>query len=261
MDEARKLSDLGYTEIQLLGQNVNSYRDPSAAGWNFATLLARIAEIPGLRRVRFTTSHPRDFTKEIVDAIDSTEVLCNHVHLPVQSGSNDVLKRMDRLYDRDQYMRRIEWLKKSARDIAITTDVIVGFPGESDTDFQRTLDLIDEVEYDSMFSFKYSPRPNTPALQFDSQIPEEEKSRRLTVLQEKQRQIQIHRNARYVGRIEETHVEGFNTGTGQWIGRTSQNKTLNFTRAATAPDAVIGMYGPVMVTRAGPNSLAGESVM
>ena len=261
MEEARRLADLGYTEIQLLGQNVNSYCDPSPAGWNFATLLARIAEIPGLRRVRFTTSHPRDFTKEIVEAIDANPVLCNHVHLPVQSGSTEVLRRMDRLYDRDQYMRRIEWLKKSPRDIAITTDMIVGFPGETEADFEATLRMMDEVEYDSMFSFKYSPRPNTPALALDNQIPEEEKGRRLTVLQEKQRQIQIRRNARYVGRVEEAHVEGFNAGTGQWIGRTAQNKTLNFTHQGSADSVSIGTYLPVLVTRAGPNSLAGESVL
>ena len=261
MEEARRLADLGYTEIQLLGQNVNSYRDPSPAGWNFATLLARIAEIPGLRRVRFTTSHPRDFTKEIVEAIDANPVLCNHVHLPVQSGSTEVLRRMDRLYDRDQYMRRIEWLKKSPRDIAITTDMIVGFPGETEADFEATLRMMDEVEYDSMFSFKYSPRPNTPALALDNQVAEEEKGRRLTVLQEKQRQIQIRRNARYVGRVEEAHVEGFNAGTGQWIGRTAQNKTLNFTHQGSADSVSIGTYLPVLVTRAGPNSLAGESVL
>jgi len=261
MEEARRLADLGYTEIQLLGQNVNSYRDPSPAGWNFATLLARVAEIPGLHRVRFITSHPRDFTKEIIDAIDSTAVLCNHVHLPVQSGSNDMLKSMDRLYDRDQYLRRIEWMKRSPRNIAITTDIIVGFPGETEADFEQTLGLIDEVEFDSMFSFKYSPRPNTPALRFDAQVPEDEKTRRLTIVQEKQRQIQIRRNGWYVGRIEEAHVEGFNSGTGQWIGRTSQNKPLNFTHAATGDDSLLGTYLPVMVTRAGPNSLAGESVM
>src|SRR4029077_3497136 len=129
--EARRLADSGYSEIQLLGQNVNSYRDPSPAGWDFATLLARVGETPGIRRVRFTTSHPRDFVKPIVDAIDSNPVLCDHVHLPVQSGSDRVLSAMDRLYTRDEYMLRIDWLKNARRKIALTTDIIVGFPGET----------------------------------------------------------------------------------------------------------------------------------
>src|SRR6266566_4149309 len=148
MDEARRLAESGYTEIQLLGQNVNSYRDPSPAGWDFATLLARVAGINGIRRVRFITSHPRDFVKPIVDAIDSDPVLCDHVHLPVQSGSNRILGAMDRLYTRDEYMRRIEWLKNARRKIALTTDIIVGFPGETEADFNETLALLDTVEYD-----------------------------------------------------------------------------------------------------------------
>ena len=161
MDEARTLAVAGYSEIQLLGQNVNSYRDPSPLGWDFARLLEGVAQIPGIRRVRFTTSHPRDFGKSIVEAIDRHETVCTQVHLPVQSGSTEVLKRMDRQYTRDEYMRRIEWMKRSPRDIALSTDVIVGFPGETERDFEQTLGLLDEVEYDSIFSFKYSPRPNT----------------------------------------------------------------------------------------------------
>jgi tRNA-2-methylthio-N6-dimethylallyladenosine synthase len=253
-----ELARSGYSEIQLLGQNVNSYRDPSPAAWDFATLLSNVGRVPGIRRVRFTTSHPRDFVKEIVDAIDANLSLCNHVHLPVQSGSTRVLEAMQRLYTRDDYMRRIEWMKSAKRPIAITTDVIVGFPGETEKDFDQTLDLLDQVEYDSVFSFKYSRRPNTPALSLEDQIPEEEKGRRLAVLQERQRQIQIRRNAAYVGNIEECLVEGFNKATGQWIGRTSQHKTLNFLRPAGGD--ITGTYVDVRVTRAGPNSLAGEAV-
>src|SRR5579884_1830732 len=244
--EARSLAELGYTEIQLLGQNVNSYRDPSAAGFDFARLLSEVGKIPGIRRVRFTTSHPRDFVKEIVDAIDAQPELCNHVHLPVQSGSSAVLGRMQRLYTRDDYMRRIEWMKRARRDIAITTDIIVGFPGETEKDFEQTVGLIEEVEYDAMFIFKYSKRPNTPALQFEDHIPDEEKTRRLMVLQERQRAIQIRRNAGYVGNTEELLVEGYNLATGQWIGRTSQNKTLNFTdadlRAPKDGETLVGNY-------------------
>jgi tRNA-2-methylthio-N6-dimethylallyladenosine synthase len=262
--EARTLTASGYSEVQLLGQNVNSYRDPSASGWDFAQLLAATGQVPGMRRVRFTTSHPRDFVKPIIDAIDENPTLCDHVHLPVQSGSTEVLSRMQRLYTQDEYMRRIEWMKKAKRDIAITTDIIVGFPGETEADFNRTLRLLTEVGYDSVFIFKYSQRPNTSALQLEDHIPEEEKTRRWTVLQEHQRALQMRRNARYVGTLREVHVEGFNLATGQWIGRTSQNKTLNFgcseLPAPLEGRSLVGEYLDVLVTRAGPNSLAGERV-
>lgn len=259
--EARDLAGQGFTAIQLLGQNVNSYRDPSPASLDFAQLLRAVGNVAGIRRVSFTTSHPRDFVKEIIDAIDENPALCNYVHLPVQSGSSRVLDRMQRLYTRDEYMRRIDWMKGSQRDIAISTDIIVGFPGETDEDFEATLNLLEQVEYDSVFSFKYSKRPNTPALQYEDHIPEEEKSRRLAILQETQRAIQIRRNAKYVGEVNEVHVEGFNKATGQWIGRTSQNKTLNFHHAQpSADDSLLGKYLQVRVTRAGANSLVGESL-
>jgi len=260
MREAAELARAGYTDVQLLGQNVNSYRDPSPAGWDFATLLDRVGRIPGIRRVRFTTSHPRDFVKKIVEAIDENPALCNHVHLPVQSGSSRLLARMQRLYTRDEYMRRIEWMKNARRPISITTDIIVGFPGETDEDFEATLDLLDEVEYDSLFSFKYSPRPNTAALAMEDKIPEEEKTRRIMILNEKQRAIQIRRNAALIGGVEEVLVEGRNEAQGQWIGRTSQNRTLNFTHLSHDGGPLVGCYLPVRVTRAGPNSLVGEAV-
>jgi len=257
--ETKQLADSGYSEVQLLGQNVNSYRDPSPAGWDFATLLDQVGRVPGMRRVRFTTSHPRDFVKPIIDAIDDNPNLCNHVHLPVQSGSTRILDAMQRLYTRDEYMRRIEWMKNARRPIAITTDIIVGFPGETEADFEETLDLLKKVEFDSIFGFKYSRRPNTPALALADQIPEEEKTRRLMIVQEMQRGIQTRRNADYLGTVEECLVEGFNKATGQWIGRTSQHKTLNFLRPA-ASDDILGRYVDVRVTRAGANSLVGECV-
>lgn len=260
LNEARMLAESGYTEIQLLGQNVNSYRDPSPAGLDFASLLEKVAQIPGLRRVRFTTSHPRDFVKEIVDVMDRNPVLCNHIHLPVQSGSSAVLNRMQRLYTRDEYMRRIEWIKNSHRNIAITTDIIVGFPGETESDFEETLSLLDEVQYDSLFSFKYSRRPNTPAIALDDHLSEEEKGRRLTILQEKQRGIQIRRNAELIGSIQEVLVEGFNRATSQWIGRTSQNRVLNFSHPQGEEANLLGRYLDARVTRSGPNSLVGEPV-
>src|SRR6202158_3998887 len=183
--EAQGLANSGYTEIQLLGQNVNSYRDPSPAGWDFATLLDRVGQIPGIRRVRFTTSHPRDFGKDIIDAIDANPALCNHVHLPVQSGSTRVLEAMQRLYTLEQYMQRISWMKAAQRPIAISTDIIAGFPGETEADFEATLALLDLVEYDSVFSFKYSRRPNTAALALGDHVSEDEKGRRLAIIQER----------------------------------------------------------------------------
>jgi tRNA-2-methylthio-N6-dimethylallyladenosine synthase len=254
--EARQMADLGYTDIQLLGQNVNSYRDPSAKK-TFAELLAAVGEARGIRRVRFTTSHPRDFGPDIVAAIDAVSTLCDHVHLPVQSGSTRLLGAMQRLYTRDDYLERIGWIKAAKRDISVTTDVIVGFPGETEADFMETLSLLDEVGYDGVFSFKYSERPNTPALQLDDAIPEQEKSRRLEALMAKQREIQIVRYRKYIGMTCEVMVEGHNEARAQWVGRTSQNKTLNF----TAPGELqpqIGSYVSVRVTRSFPNSLVGE---
>jgi tRNA-2-methylthio-N6-dimethylallyladenosine synthase len=163
---------------------------------------------------------------------------------------------MQRLYTRDEYLRRIEWLKASRRNIALTTDIIVGFCGETGADFEQTLSLLDQVEYDSLFSFKYSQRPNTPALALDDHVGEDEKGRRLAILQERQREIQIRRNSALVGKVEEVLVEGFNRATGQWIGRTAQNRVLNFTAAGADLN---GRYLEVLVTRAGPNSLAGEA--
>ncbi len=258
LEEARRLADSGYTEIQLLGQNVNSYRDPSAAGWDFADLLDAVGGVPGIRRVRFTTSHPRDFVKRIIDAIDANPNLCNHVHLPVQSGSTRVLGAMQRLYTREKYMERIAWMKAARRPIAITSDIIVGFPGETEQEFQETLDLLDAVQYDSIFSFKYSPRPNTPALGLPDQISEEEKTRRLTMVQEKQRAIQIRLNADLVGQVEEVNVEGRNDALGLWLGRTSRNRTLGFLHPNGEPK--VGEYLDIRVTRGGPNALVGEAL-
>jgi tRNA-2-methylthio-N6-dimethylallyladenosine synthase len=257
--EARQMRDLGYSEIQLLGQNVNSYRDP-AGKKSFAELLTAVGELPGIRRVRFTTSHPRDFGRDIVEAIDSCPTLCNHVHLPVQSGSSRVLGGMQRLYDREQYLERISFIKSARREISITTDVIVGFPGETEADFDETLSLLDEIGYDGVFAFKYSPRPNTPAIALEDRIADLEKASRLALLLEKQRAIQQARNQRHVGQQVEVMVEGRNEARGQWIGRTSQNKTLNF-KAPDERKLDAGGYIAVEVTAAFPNSLVGEMVV
>jgi tRNA-2-methylthio-N6-dimethylallyladenosine synthase len=257
--EARQMADSGFTDVQLLGQNVNSYRD-SSGQMTFAQLLTAVGQIDGIKRVRFTTSHPRDFTPDIIEAIDNTPTLCDHVHLPVQSGSSKVLREMFREYTREQYLERIAWMKATKnRHLSITTDVIVGFPGETEAEFQETLALLDEVQYDGVFSFKYSPRPNTPALKYIDTVPEEEKSRRLQILMERQREIQRVNYRKHIGEVLEVMVEAENTARAQWIGRTSQNKTLNF----TVPQGVqpeIGSYHHVRVTQAFPNSLAGEFV-
>jgi tRNA-2-methylthio-N6-dimethylallyladenosine synthase len=257
--EARQMADLGYTEIQLLGQNVNSYQDPKGKK-SFAELLAAIGEVERVKRVRFTTSHPRDFGRDIVDAIDAVPTLCDHVHLPVQSGSDKVLQAMQRLYTRDQYLERIAWMKSAKREISITTDVIVGFPGETEQDFDETLSLLDEVGYDGVFTFKYSPRPNTPSLALDDAVPDQEKSRRLEVLMSKQKEVQIANYKKYIGTTQEVMVEGKNEARSQWIGRTSHNKTLNFTAAATTAPKV-GTYVHIKVTTSFPNSLLGELVV
>jgi tRNA-2-methylthio-N6-dimethylallyladenosine synthase len=260
LDEAGRMADAGYTDIQLLGQNVNSYRDP-AKKKSFAELLSAVGELPGIRRVRFTTSHPRDFTKDIIDAIDSVPTLCDHVHLPVQSGSTRVLESMFRDYSREEYLERIAWMKSTRnKEISITTDVIVGFPGETEAEFGETLSLLDEVGYDGVFSFKYSPRPNTPALQYADSIPDSEKSRRLQVLQEHQRELQRLSYCRHLEQVVEVMVEGKNPARGQITGRTSQNKTLNFVVNGN-PEPGIGEYVPVRVTQTFPNSLLGEMVV
>ncbi len=256
--EARQMAEAGFTEIQLLGQNVNSYRDPEGKR-TFAELLAAVGEVVGIRRVRFTTSHPRDFTREIVQAIDAVPTLCDHVHLPVQSGSTRVLHLMAREYTREWYLERISWMKAARREISLSTDIIVGFPGETAADFEDTITMLAEVEYDAVFAFKYSPRPNTPAVGMDDSIAEEEKSTRLQVLLDRQRELQRGRYGRHVGQVLEVMVEGHLNARGQIPGRTSQNKTLNFTTKQPIAPAP-GAYLPVRVTASFPNSLLGEAI-
>jgi tRNA-2-methylthio-N6-dimethylallyladenosine synthase len=257
LEEVRQLADLDYGEIQLLGQTVNSYIDPTSRKMRFSDLLVAVANVPGIRRVRFMTSHPRDFGKEIVDAIDATPRLCEHVHLPVQSGSTNVLRAMQRTYTREEYLEKVALIRAAKRDISITTDVIVGFPGETEKDFEETLTLLDAAQYDLMFGFKYSPRPNTPSLKMEDAIPEEEKNRRLAALLARQREIQLVRNARMVGKVMEVLVEGKSRRENQWSGHTSNYAILNFT---SHRKELLGQYVQVKVTSSGANSLVGEAV-
>ncbi len=257
LGEVRQLADFGYSEIQLLGQTVNSYRDPSPRGMNFAGLLVAVAQVPGIRRVRFTTSHPSDFHADIVRAIGEVPAICNHVHLPVQSGSTRVLAAMQRTYTREQYLGIIAMIRAAKRPISITSDIIVGFPGETEADFEETLSLLDAAQYDGGFTFKFSPRPNTPAQHMEDSVPEEEKGRRLAVLQEKQRGIQLARNEALVGQTLEVLVDGRSSRVEQWAGRTTCNRVLNFTSPG---ESLLGQYVQVKVKRAGPNSLVGERI-
>ncbi len=254
LEEVKRLAGEGYSEIQLLGQTVNSYRDPSPARLSFAELLVRVAETRGVRRVRFTTSHPLDFGPEIVQAIESHPAICNQIHLPVQCGSNRILAAMRRTYTREEYLEKIDCIRSSKRNISVSTDIIVGFCGETEEDFAQTLDLIERVGYSQMFSFKYSVRPKTAAGGWVDSVPEEEKSRRLTLLQERQRQIQLAAHQDLIGREFEVLVEAFHPKLGQSAGRTTCNRTINF---AGRPEWT-GSYLKVRVTAAGPNSLVGE---
>jgi tRNA-2-methylthio-N6-dimethylallyladenosine synthase len=205
------------------------------------------------------TSHPRDFTRDIVEVMDAVPTLCDHVHLPVQSGSSRILRMMAREYTRDRYLERISWIKAAKRRIAITSDIIVGFPGETAADFEETISLLDEVQYDAIFGFKYSPRPNTPSLVMIDSISEAEKATRLQVLQDRQREIQRVLYDKELGSIIEVMVEGMNPARGQVIGRSSQNKPVNFTWNQPIAPAT-GSYHRVRVTKTFPNSLVGEAV-
>jgi len=258
LKEVRQLSELGYSEVQLLGQTVNSYADPSSRKMRFSELLLAVAEVSGIRRVRFTTSHPSEFTRDIVEAIESEPKICDHVHLPVQSGSTEILRSMQRTYTREEYLERISMIRAAKRPIAITTDVIVGFPGETEAHFEETLSLLEEVRYESLFAFKYSPRPNTPSLSMKDSIPEEEKSRRLGVLQEKQREIQTARNTKLIGDAFEILVSGKSRRENQWFGYTTSHRVVNF---ASQERELLGTYVQVRVTGAGANNLLGEHVV
>jgi tRNA-2-methylthio-N6-dimethylallyladenosine synthase len=256
--ELRKLAEMGYSEVQFLGQTVNSYRDPSPRAMRFSELLVEAAQVPGIRRVRFTTSHPRDFTPDIVEALDAHPAVCNHVHLPVQSGSTRVLRAMQRTYTREEYLEKVALIRRARRPTAVTTDIIVGFPGETEAEFAETLSLLDEVRYEGVFSFKYSPRPNTPAAEMPDAVPEEEKSLRLALLQEKQRAIQLAGLRRLENAVLEVHVDGRSKKDDQWYGHSSCNRVVNF---RSPRPQLLGQYVPVRVNGCTPNSLLGEHVV
>lgn len=254
--EVQELVRHGVKEVMLLGQNVNSYGKRVAGELTFPQLLHKLNSIEGLERIRFTTSHPQDLSPELIDAYASLERLCEHLHLPVQSGSDSVLQRMRRGYSREEYMTRIRKLRDHCPEVALSTDIIVGFPGETDTEFEGTLEILREVEYDEIFAFSFSPRPQTVAAKiYADDVPSEVKKKRLDTVLALQQEISLRKNKERVGRIEEILMEGpSKLRRGQIMGRTRTNVIVN----ATGPDSLIGEFTPVRITGASANSLIGE---
>ena len=259
--EVLKLRSLGYREVHLIGQNVNSYRPKVNAGLEgfsgatpFSRLLRAVAAT-GLERIKFTTSFPRDFHPDIVSAIEECPNLCDWIHLPVQSGSDRILKAMRRGHTTADYLKRIERIKSSTRRLALTSDVIVGFPGETESDFEGTMKLVRECEYDALYMFKYSTRSGTPAAQLEDVIPEEEKTRRFLALEELQTSVQAGICERYVGRELSVLVEKPSTRSeDDMMGHSTCHKVVNFKARQALPGEIVN----VRITQSKPNSLYGE---
>jgi tRNA-2-methylthio-N6-dimethylallyladenosine synthase len=253
--EIKKLADLGIKEVTLLGQNVNSYGKTLNDGSNFALLIKRIAGISGIKRIRFTTSHPRDLSLEIINCFIEEEKLCKHIHLPVQSGSNRILALMNRGYTVEEYIKKIDYLHKLVPNISITSDVIVGFPGETEKDFQETIDMMEKIRFDSTFSFKYSEREGTSAQKLDWKVEANDKTRRLEQLQMLQNKHTLEKNIEMEGNVEELLVEGRSKNSeSDMMGRTSSWKIVNFKGEAD----LIGKLVNVKITKAYIHSLRGK---
>ncbi len=257
VDEAKVMAKQGVKEIQLLGQNVNSYVDPGE-GRSFAELLDAVDAVEGIERIRFTSPHPKDFDRALMERFRDLRKLCPHMHLPAQSGSTTVLARMKRGHTREEYLQRIELARQLVPDIALSTDLIVGFPGETDAEFEDTMTLIQTVGYDSIYSFKYSPRPHTSAIkELPDDVPAEVKIQRLSRLQDAQRRIQERKNLEHVGREVEVLVDGVaKRNVGVLAGRNPHNRVVNF----RASEDRVGQFVRVRITTARPNSLFGEEV-
>ncbi len=246
----------GVKEVMLLGQNVNSFRD--ADGNNFAALIRALDEVEGLERIRFMTSHPKDLSDELIACFGGCKKLCHNIHLPVQSGSDEVLRRMNRHYNRERYMEIVEKLRATCPDLSISTDIIVGFPGETEEDFLDTLSLVREVEYDSAFTFIYSPRVGTPAAKYDNQIPENIKHERFDRLVEEVNRCSAKKNSEYLGRIVDVMVDGPSKNDADaWSGRTDTFKLVNFTSEEPLTE---GQMVSVRITETKTFSLDGEKV-
>ena len=258
VDEVRGLSLRGYREVTLLGQNVNSWVDESA-GLDFPGLLRRLdnalaGNTGGVERVRFLTSHPKDLSPALIEKMGSCPKIAKHLHLPVQTGSDRILRQMNRHYTRRSYLHLVELLRETVPDVGLSTDLIVGFPGETEDDFEATLELVREASYDSFYSFEYSPRPDTAALMYEDTVAPEIKRRRLIALQELQRGIQSRKNREWEGRTVEVLVDGFSRKTEDDVsGRMSSNQIVNF----AGDSALIGSLIDVDITRACGHSLYG----
>jgi tRNA-2-methylthio-N6-dimethylallyladenosine synthase len=254
--EIREMAGTGVREVTLLGQNVNSYGLKSPEEPDFAGLLRSVAEIDGIERIRFTTSHPKDISPSLIDCFSDLKKLCSHIHLPAQSGSDPILQRMNRGYTRAGYLEKIAALKEVRPDLSITGDMIVGFPGESEDDFLRTLSLMEEVGYADLFSFVFSARPETEAAKYPDELARGEKQERLDRLQKLQGRLTLERGKSLVGTRQEVLVEGTSKRGDQLFGRTSGNRIVNF----VADPALTGSIVPVRIVRAFRNSLLGEPV-
>jgi len=257
LKEVRLLAKEGVKEVILLGQNVNAYGKKSPGELSFVELLRKIAEIPGIERIRFTTSHPKDLSEELILAFKEIPQLCEHIHLPFQAGSNKILKMMRRGYTREEYLQKVERLREVVPEIAITADVIVGFPGEEEEDFEKTLDLIERVRFDGLFSFKYSPRKGTLASRWPDDVPEPIKARRLEKLQSLQRKITLEKNKALEGKVLEVLVDGCGEREGQLRGRSRCNRVVNF----MGPLDLIGKIVWVKIKEGLPNCLRGELLL
>jgi len=254
VDEVKVLVADGVKEIMLLGQNVNSY---DGNGTSFAELLKMLNDVDGLERIRFMTSNPKDLSDELIEAFAVCDKLCRNLHLPIQSGSNRVLKRMNRKYTREDYLKLIEKLRKTVPDITLSTDIIVGFPGETNEDFEETLSIVKEVEYDSAFTFIYSIRKGTPAEKFEDQIEESEKHRRFDLLVNAVNEISEKKNKAYQDRVEKVLVDGVSKNDKSTLtGRTDGFKLVNF----AGKNELIGSLVDVKITDAKTFSLFGEVI-
>ena len=254
LSEIGNLVIKGVKEVTLIGQTVNSWRDN---GYKFSDLLRKVAELEGLERIRFTTSYPRDVTNRMIDSMRDTRKVCRHIHLPVQSGSNKILSLMKRTYTKEWYLDTVNKLRDSIPDIAISTDIIVGFPGETEEDFENTIKLLNEAEFNNIFSFKFSQRPGTPASEFceKENVSETDANRRLSRLQELQREITFRKNQLNVGSTQELLVEGESRNDSNWIyGRNTYNQIVHFPGSATLK----GIVAKVKITEGLQNSLRGE---
>jgi tRNA-2-methylthio-N6-dimethylallyladenosine synthase len=255
LGEVRHLLDYGFQEIELLGQTVNHWREPGG-DWDFADLLDQIARMPGVQRLRFVTSYPRDFTLRMVEQVGRHANICPYLHLPVQSGSDHVLRRMGRGYTRGEYLDLVAQLRRARPDLALSTDLIVGFPGETEEDFESTLELVREVRFAAMYAFKYSPRPGTAAPRLSDPVQPEVASERLQRLFQLQNGIQEEINRELVGEELEVIVTGWGKQPGTQTGRTPCHRVVHF---ATGPEpALLGSVTRVQVETALPHSLLGR---